>query len=225
MDITLTRPAVSLTDFALAIECAIFAVLLARPAAGDALLRKLFVVFFVSAASASLLGGTMHGFFEYSTSPVRDVLWTGTLLSILVTSFAAWSIAAVLQLGQPILRWVIAFAVVQLIALGFVVLFVSRDFLVAIVAYLPATVFLLISLLLAYRRRRNTPLQWGVAGLILVFIGAAVQQLGIAVHPVYLDHNTLYHVIQGVALWMIYRAAKWISVAQPIVRRTHDIQT
>jgi hypothetical protein len=33
-----------------------------------------------------------------------------------------------------------------------------------------------------------------------------------------------YHVIQGVALWMIYRAAKWIAGAQPVVRRTHDIQ-
>lgn len=51
-----------------------------------------------------------------------------------------------------------------------------------------------------------------------------MQQAGVTVHPVYLDHNALYHVIQGIALWMIYRAAKWIVAAQPIVRRTHDIQ-
>jgi hypothetical protein len=35
-----------------------------------------------------------------------------------------------------------------------------------------------------------------------------VQQLRIAVHPVYLNHNALYHVIQFVALWMIFVAAR-----------------
>ena len=222
--IELTRPAVSLTDFALAIECAVFTLLLMRRPASDPLLRGWFVVFFGSIAAASLLGGTMHGFFEYSTSPVRTILWTATLLSILLTSFAAWSTAAILQLDARPLLWARRFAVAQLVVLSLVVLFVTREFLVAIVAYLPATIFLLISLSLAYRRRRNPALAWGVGGLVLVFVGAAVQQLGVTVHPVYLDHNTLYHVIQGIALWMIYRAAKWIVAAQPIVRRTHDIQ-
>lgn len=222
--IELTRPAVSLTDFALAIECAVFTLLLMRRPASDPLLRGWFVAFFASIAAASLLGGTMHGFFEYSTSPVRTILWTATLLSILLTSFAAWSTAAILQLDARASLWARRFAVAQLVVLSLVVLFVTREFLVAIVAYLPATIFLLISLSLAYRRRRSSALAWGVGGLVLVFVGAAVQQLGVTVHPVYLDHNTLYHVIQGIALWMIYRAAKWIVAAQPIVRRTHDIQ-
>jgi hypothetical protein len=222
--IELTRPAVSLTDFALAIECAVFTLLLVRRPASDPLLRGWFVTFFASIAAASLLGGIMHGFFEYSTSPVRTILWTATLLSILVTSLAAWSTAAILQLDERASLWARRFAVAQLVVLSLVVLFVTRVFLVAIVAYLPATIFLLISLSLAYRRRRSSALGWGVAGLVLVFLGAAVQQLGVTVHPVYLDHNTLYHVIQGFALWMIYRAATWIVTAQPIVRRTHDIQ-
>jgi hypothetical protein len=220
----LTRPAVSLTDFALAVECAAFTVLLLRHPASDPVLRRWFAAFFVSVAAASLLGGTMHGFFEYSTSPVRTILWTGTMLSILLTSFAAWSIAAILQLHGRASLWARRFAVAQLLLLSFVVLFVTSQFVVAIIAYLPATVFLLVSLTLAYRRRRASALAWGVAGLALVFVGAAVQQLGVTVHPVYLDHNTLYHVIQGIALWMIYRAAKWTIAAQPIVRRPHDIQ-
>jgi hypothetical protein len=57
-----------------------------------------------------------------------------------------------------------------------------------------------------------------VAGLALVFVGAAVQQSGVALHPVYLDHNTVYHIIQGLALWLLYRAARWISDAQPPLR-------
>lgn len=224
MFIELTRPAVSLTDFALAIECATFTLLLARLPATDVVLRRWFVVFFASIASASLLGGTMHGFFEYSTSPFRTVLWTATLLSILVTSFSAWSIASVLQLDRRTSQWVRWFAAAQLAVLTLVVLFVSQEFLIAIVAYLPATLFLLLAFVLAYRRRRDPALASGIAGLALVFIGAAVQQSGITLHRVYLDHNTLYHVIQGVALWLIYRAARWMAAAQPVVRRTHDIE-
>ena len=225
MDLELTRPAVSLTDFALALECSVFAVLLARRTATDQLLRKWFAVFFTSIAAASLLGGITHGFFEYSTSPVRGVLWTATLLSILVTSFATWSIAAILQLEPPASRLVRGFALAQILVLSIVVLFISREFVIAIVAYLPATVFLLIAFVLAYRRGREPALAWGVAGLALTFVGAAVQQLKVAVHPVYLDHNTLYHVIQFVALWMIYRSARWIVSAQPIVRRTSGLET
>jgi hypothetical protein len=213
-----------LTDFALAIECAAFMLLLIRRPASDPLLRRWFVAFFASVAAASLLGGTMHGFFEFSTSPVRTILWTCTLLSILLTSFAAWSIAAILELNTGASKWARRFGQAQLLVLSLVVLFVTRRFLVAIIAYLPATVFLLTSLLLAYRRRRNSALAWGVAGLALILAGSIVQQVGVTVHPVYLDHNTLYHVIQGIALWMIYRAAKWIVAAQPIVRRTDDIQ-
>lgn len=224
MDIELTRPAVSLTDFALAIECALFTALLIRRRVPDPVVRKRFVVFFASVAAASLLGGIMHGFFEYSTSPVRDFLWTGTLLSILVTSYAAWSIAAVLELDPRMSVWVRRFAMAQMVALSLVVLFVTQNFLIAIAAYLPAALFLFVALLLAYRRRRHWALALGVAGLALVFVGAAVQQLGIAPHPVYLDHNTFYHVLQGIALLMIYRAAKWISFAHPIVRRTYDIE-
>jgi hypothetical protein len=220
VDLELTRPAVSLTDFALAIECIVFAVLLARLPASDAVLRRWFVVFFASVAAASFLGGTMHGFFEYSTNPFRTVLWTATLLAILVTSFATWSIAAILQLGESASQWVRRFALAQILVLTIVVLFVSKQFVVAIVAYLPATVFLLIGFWRGYVYTREPALKTGIVGLILTFIAAAVQQLKLAVHPVYFDHNALYHVIQFVALWMIYRAARWISIAQPIVRRT-----
>lgn len=219
MSIELTRPAVSLTDFALAIECAAFTALLLARTATDTVLRNWFAAFFASVAVASLLGGVLHGFFEYSTSPVREVLWTGTLLSILVTSFTVWSIGAILQLSPLVTRWVQGFALVQMVAFSFLVLFVTREFAIAIAAYLPATVFLLVTMWLAWRRRRHRALAAGVAGLLLVFVGAAVQQLGIVVHPVYLDHNTLYHVIQGIALWMLYRAGSWSSAADPSVRR------
>jgi hypothetical protein len=221
----MTEPAVTLTDYALAIECAIFVFALARLDARDRELRFWFVVFFASISVASLLGGTVHGFFLPASSPGRAVLWPATLLAILVTSLAAWDIGAVLQLDERKAAIVRRLAFAQLALFALIILFVRRSFYVAIIAYLPSTVFLLCALLTTYRRRPDPGVRWGITGLALTLAGAAVQQLHIGIHPTYFNHNALYHVIQGAALWMIFRAAKSISLAWPPFRRSHDITT
>lgn len=225
MEIALTEPAVALTDYALAIECAVFVLLLMRRAPGDRALRSWFVVFFASVGAASLLGGTVHGFFHDAASPGRRILWTAALLSILVTSLVAWIIGSILLLngrGATIVR---RLAMAQLAVFSFIVLFVRREFFVAIIAYLPATLFLLVALASVYHRRRVPALRWGIVGLSLTFVAAAVQRLEIAVHPSYFDHNALYHVIQGAALWMIFLGARCISSARPPIRRSHAFAT
>jgi hypothetical protein len=225
MRMTITEPAVTLTDYALAIECAVFVLLLMRRDAGDRTLRFWFVVFFASAGAASLLGGTVHGFFPDAASNGRQILWQVTLLAILVTSLAAWNIGAALLLSPRTARIVRVLAIAQLLIFSFVVLFVRHEFFIAIIAYLPATLFLLIGLVGAYRSRRLSALRWGITGLGLTFLAAAVQRLHIAVHPHYFDHNALYHVIQGSALWMIFLAARALSSARPPVRRLHVFST
>jgi hypothetical protein len=42
---------------------------------------------------------------------------------------------------------------------------------------------------------------------VLTFVAAAVQYTRVDPHPVYVNHNALYHVIQAVALLLIYRGA------------------
>ena len=222
---TLTEPAVTLTDYALAIECAVFVLLLMRRDASDRALRFWFVVFFASAGGASLLGGTVHGFFPDAASNGRRILWQATLLATLVTGLAAWNIGSILLLNPRGATIVRLLAIAQLIAFSFAVLLVRHEFFIAIIAYLPATLFLLIGLVAAYRSRRLPALRWGMAGLGLTFLAAAVQRLNIALHPYYFDHNALYHVIQGTALWMIFRAARCISTARPPVRRIHVFPT
>jgi hypothetical protein len=218
---TLTEPAVALTDFALAIECAVFVVLLTRGDASDRTLRFWFVVFFASAGCASLLGGAVHGFFPDRTSESPQLLWQATLLAILITGLAAWNIGGVLLLNARKATVVQRLAVLQLLIFSFVVMFIRAEFFIAIIAYLPATLFLLIGLIAAYRSRRLPALRWGIAGLGLTFLAAAVQRLSIGIHPYYFDHNALYHVIQGAALWMIFLGARCISSARPLIRRMH----
>ena len=222
---TLTEPAVALTDFALGIECAVFVVLLTRGDASDRTLRFWFVLFFASAGCASLLGGAVHGFFPDTASDYRRILWQATLLSILITGFAAWNIGGVLLLSARKANIVRRLAVLQLLIFSFVVMFVSAEFFIAVIAYLPATLFLLIGLIAGYRRWRLASLRWGIAGLGLTFLAAAVQRLNVAIHPHYFDHNALYHVIQGAGLWMIFLGAKCISSARPPIRRMHAHST
>src|ERR1700675_2734292 len=114
----MTEPAVTLTDYALAIECAVFVIALARLDARDRKLRFWFVVFFASIGAASVLGGTVHGFFLAASSPGRRILWPATLMAILVTSLAAWNIGAVLQLDERKAALVRRLAIAQLVLLS-----------------------------------------------------------------------------------------------------------
>lgn len=221
----MTEPAVALTDYGLAIECAVFVIALARLDARDRELCFWFIVFFASIGAASLLGGTVHGFYLASLSPGRRILWPATLMAILVTSLAAWNIAAVLQLEGRKAALVRRLAIAQLVLFSLVVLFVTNKFYVGIIAYLPSTFFLLCAFIAANRRRPDPAIRWGVTGLALTLVAAGVQRLHVSIHPVYFNHNALYHVIQGAALGMIFVPARSISRAWPPIRRRHDIET
>lgn len=221
----MTEPAVTLTDYALAIEAAVFVFALVRADSRDRTVRFWFVVFFASISVASALGGTVHGFFLGASSSGRAILWPASLLAILVTSLAAWNISAILELDERGSTLVRRLAIAQLVIFSLVVVFVTSKFYVAIAAYLPSTLILLFALASTYRRRPEPAVRWGVTGLALTLAAAAVQQLRIGIHPVYFNHNALYHVIQGAALGMIFVAARAISRAWPPFRRNHDIKT
>lgn len=196
------EPDVTLTDYALALECAVFCVLLIRGGPWTQSLRRWWTFFFASVGTAALIGGTVHGFL-----PGNAVLWTATLLTLGATSLAAWMIGAHL-LNLPGVRRA---AIVLLVIYVGVVLFVRQEFLVAIAMYLPATVFLLVAMVQVHRSTPERELAIGIWGLALTFVAAAVQQLKVGVHPVYFNHNALYHVIQFVALWMVFVAARRLA--------------
>jgi len=225
MNPTITDPAVTLTDYGLAIECAILLALLARPQASDETLQFWFLIFFAAAAAASLFGGTVHGFFKPADSRGRAILWPLTLLSILLSSLAAWFAAARLELQPRFETWARITAIALVFILTATVMFVARSFAIAIVGYLPSTLFLLFALVSAYRRRKEGAIAWGIAGLSLTLVAAGVQRLRIAIHPVYLDHNAFYHVIQGVGFWMIYKAARYLCTVWPPIRRSYAVTT
>ena len=199
------EPDVTITDYLLALEAFAFAVLIARSATGTAL-QRWFVIFFAATAAASLVGGTVHGFFNNSI-----VLWRLVLISLGVVAAAAWAIGARLLLSDRLAQFVVTAAWVEFVAYALIVVFVTDRFLFAIVNYLPATVFLIVAFFARYQSNAVTPLAQGLAGLLVTLVAAAVQQARIGVHPTYFNHNALYHLLQAVALFLIFRAAMFLT--------------
>jgi hypothetical protein len=215
----LHEPAVTLTAFALAVLCGAFCVLARAWQGGDELVRRWWIVFFASIGLGALLGGIYHGFVP-PPHPLSGVVSKGTLLSIGITASACWIVGAAIGSGDRGVVWAMRLAAAQFVAYSAVVFGVTTAFIVAIAAYLPATLFLLAMLILRYRRAPARELALGISGFLLTIVAAAVQAFGVSIHSVYLDRNTLYHLLQGLALYLVYRAARWTTTNPAPVRST-----
>ena len=203
----MTEPDVTLTDYGLFAECAIFAWLIVRQPARDAALRTWTIVFFVATALAALVGGTVHGFFTDDTAGVGRVLWKASMLAIGAAALALWAIGGRLLFPRRGADRVVPFATGLTAAFAVTIVFVNDSFGVAVAGYLPAAVFVFAGFVNAAVRR----VWWarpGIWGLALSFAAAAIQQLRIALHPVYFNHNALYHLVQAVALALLFAACR-----------------
>jgi hypothetical protein len=203
----MTEPDVALTDYGLAIECALFAGWLAR-SQGAASLRRWAILFFGALIVAPLAGGTVHGFFLDTSSLGHRVLWPLTLMAIGVAAAAAWMIGASLQFSADLAGRVGRVTAIALALYGYIILVELQSFIVAIAFYLPAAIFLLWAMGARYARTKERAALIGVAGLLLTFVASGVQVGQLALHPVYFNHNALYHLIQAIALALIYLALR-----------------
>jgi hypothetical protein len=211
----MTEPDVTLTDYGLAVECALFAWLLRRGDAGDAGQRARWILFFVAGAVAAAVGGTVHGFFLDPAGPGARLLWPLALLAVGGSALAGWAIGARLLLSPAGARGLEGVAVAAWVAYAGAVLGGARTFAVALGAYLPATLFLFAAFIARYRRTREPVFLAGLLGLGGTLVAAAAQHGRLAAHPVYFNHNALYHVIQAGALWLLFAAARRLAGGRP----------
>lgn len=214
----MAEPDVTLTDYGLAVECAFFLYLLSsRMASGP--LQWWFLTLFGSLGLAALAGGTVHGFFREPASTGLMILWPSTLLAIGITALAAWAIGAHMMLPSQVARWVIIAAFIEFVGYSALVLFVSQAFLLAALNYLPAVGFMFVAFSLQWRHTGERSLALGLVGLGLTVIAAGLREARVAIHPAYFDHNALYHVLQALALLLIFLAARTLTpITAPPVR-------
>jgi hypothetical protein len=212
----MTEPAVTLSDYALALEGIILLMLLQRADGRSARLRLWLSLFFASASVASLCGGTVHGFFLDKQMLGHAILWRATLLATGLTAVATWAIGAELLVSQRVAHWVRVAAMIQFVLYCVAVLFYTQEFWVAIAMNLPAVVFLLGTLGAAYLREKRRGLFLAAGGLALSLTAALLQQLRVGIHPVYFNHNVLYHVLQALVLYLLFLGSRSLREPQSV---------
>jgi hypothetical protein len=156
-------------------------------------------------ASAALWGAVFHAFFPAGTATFAGFLaWVPVALSIVVAASVMLELSIRLLLPRIPVR--VRRSIVATYAVGFavVVLLVSESFGSIVYFYTPALLLLLIAAGQQAIRSRDTGWTLIAIGLITSAGAAMLQQAKVAVHPVYFDHNAVYHVVQGVALVFLY---------------------
>jgi hypothetical protein len=211
LGIHITEPDVALTDYLLTVECIALAVwLFVKTAARRISLLKWYLLFYVSVAIAALAGGTVHGFLSGTGGNARTVLWCFTLIAIGANALASWNLSAeLLKLQERKRVLILVLSSIYFVVYSIYVAATSPGFLVAVIGYLPATLFLLYAAWRTCPTFYNKPAACGVIGMVLTIVAAIVQQTRISIHPQYFNYNALYHVIQAVALLIFARFALW----------------
>jgi hypothetical protein len=210
--VAIAEPMTMATDYAIAVVCAWFAARLCFSEDNRRYFcRKAWGTGYFFISFALLLGGTNHGFAPYLSSGTMSLVWTiayyaaGLSMALLVAGTVASSV--------PARSWRNVFH--GLNALGFLVystwVTISDDsyrwvIIISIVS------FGAIALIQGwtYVTRESKSAKWLIAGVFVSFLSAAVQQSGIDLH-VYFNHNDLYHVVQMIGLYLLYRGAELLE--------------
>ena len=200
----MSEPTTLVTDYLLFVAALVFAVRLWRG-------FRAWSLAFVFTALASLLGGTYHGFVHVLTPFAADVTWKATVFSIGLASFF-------FLLGTA--HALAAFAVVKLIL--YTSWMITHDAFVWVILDYGVTLLIIAAVqIAAWIRERAPSAPWVIGSIAVSIIGALVQASGFTLHR-HFNHNDLYHVIQLVALWLLYRGGRLMmsSTSRPMTPPT-----
>lgn len=195
---TIHEPMTLATDYLLTIAAAIFAIRLWRR-------NRQWALAFLFTAAGSFFGGTYHGF-----APVMGLLTSVVLWKITVFSLGLASFFLVIGSGRDLL----------LVALVKLIVYMSwmtahSEFIWVIVDY--GIALLIVGVVQLVRRGPSTP--WVIGSICVSVTGALVQMSRLSLHANF-NHNDLYHVIQLVALWLLYRGGTLLA-SQSAALRIH----
>ncbi len=204
-------PDVVFTDLALAILGGYLAWRLAR---GSGFLATRGVWLMAALASAALWGALFHAFFPGGTTTTAGLLaWVPVSLSIMVV--ASVLLALGLRLLVPLLSDRVRLLLTGAYAAAFtvVVLFVDQSYGTIVRFYAPTLILFLVAALWHAGRGGGWPWWLLAIGIVISIVAALLQQMRVSLHPAYFDHNAVYHVLQGIALVLLYAGFRRVSLA------------
>ena len=201
---TIHDPDVVFTDLALAILGGFLSWRLSQQELGARVTRS-GVTIMAALASAAFFGAVFHAFFTTGTTTLAGFLaWIPVSLSIVVLSAALLELALGVLLPRVPSGARTAAVLVYAAAFAAVVVLVDESYSTIVRFYGPTLILFLI--VAAVQGTRPGATGWRILAIALVvsIAAAVVQQRRIAIHPVYFDHNALYHVVQGIGLVLLY---------------------
>ena len=200
---TITEPATLLTDYLLAALTAYFAVSLWHSAKRSRQVSQWqWAVAFAASAVAALLGGSWHGFHTLLPPLVAQILWRGTTYAIGLAGLMLLLGALRAVLDNPWRDRMVRIAIAKFL-IYLVIVNLYDAYYIVIADYAPN--LLAVLLLSIVRLKSATFARWSTTGILVAFIAAAVQVDGVSLHEQF-NHNDLYHLIQAVSFWLLYRA-------------------
>ncbi|MBL6721064.1 MAG: hypothetical protein ISQ08_06600 [Planctomycetes bacterium] len=213
---TITEPATLITDWLLALLAIVLArgltqrdarpgVRVSGPGSGapEAAARALRAHLLLSAAGA-VLGGTEHGFKLHLSPTALDLIWSGTLVLLMLASGALLGFATALWATPGARRALNATGLIGVLA-GLALGVPSGAFEAVLLVWVSITLVVLALTVPAWRRGRAGA-GAVLASLATSVLGAGIQAAGLAPHPAF-NHNDLFHVVQMYALLLLARGA------------------
>ncbi|WP_115709265.1 DUF6962 family protein [Legionella sainthelensi] len=200
----MTEIYVAITDFFITFVCLGFTWMIWQYRHGNSPFVGIWILFFLSIAFSSFFGGVVHGFLTNEASFYYQCLWIFTLLSIGVTAASCWILGGYYLFKIDRLFIWILFVILLYLPYSVIVIFFTQNYAVAMYNYLPALVFLLIANLIVLKKDKKVFCLWIIAGIWISFVAAYIQQSQIS-FSVNIHYNSVYHLIQVIALFMIFK--------------------
>ena len=202
--VSIVEPTTMATDYVLALICALMASRL-RDKAQETGSRAvaLWRWAFVATSVGALTGGSSHGFALFLTDWQWTVLWKSSTLMIGAGSFCLLVGTSYARLGG---RWGRAVRALALLKLAVYVTWMigHDDFRFVIFEYGSSMLLILGIEIWQLLKERSLVFTWIPLGILLSFVSSAVQQSELSLHK-HFNQNDLFHVIQMVALYLLYR--------------------
>lgn len=204
----ITEPATMLTDYALALLTIYFAGQLLKKKTGQRAVQ-FWSAAFLATAFAALAGGTSHGFALYLNDFAQTVIWKTTVYAIGIASFCMLAGTIIAAIKPPLQIWLVAASALKFLIYA-IWMINHNDFKYVIYDYVPAMLAVLALQIYSHLKPGEPAARWIVAGVLLSFFAAGVQQSGFMIH-LHFNHNDLYHVIQMGAIYLLFRGARLLT--------------
>jgi hypothetical protein len=130
------------------------------------------------------------------------------MLILGVAASLAWIFFFLLLGGARGLRRVVLPVAAAFLIYAYVVVRIDHSFRVSAIASAPPVLAVLVLMLVRAVRDGHRNATLASAAIVLMLAAAVLQQLHVGLHPVWFNHNALYHLLEGIALAVLFAALR-----------------